>query len=93
MSCFEKGYPKIQLFRQVDGQSGLYENQIGAIGAALSHFSTRSVPELITMPTGTGKTAVMIVLSLKKESFLNLIAKIILDATLKEFYSKDEPPE
>lgn len=30
---------------------------------------------------------------MKKESFLNLIAKIILDATLKEFYSKDEPPE
>lgn len=30
---------------------------------------------------------------MKKESFLNLIAKIILDANLKEFYSKDEPPE
>lgn len=63
MSCFTQGYSKLQLFRQVNGQPGLYENQIGAIGAALSHFSTRKVPALITMPTGTGKTAVMIVLS------------------------------
>ncbi|MBC8984613.1 hypothetical protein H9X96_02360 [Pedobacter sp. N36a] len=30
---------------------------------------------------------------MKTEALLNLIAKIILDITLKEIYSKDEPPE
>lgn len=63
MSCFKKGYNKIRPFESQNGKDGLYKNQIGAIGAALAHFSTKTEPALITMPTGTGKTAVMIVLS------------------------------
>ncbi|CAM4412490.1 Superfamily II DNA or RNA helicase [Pedobacter westerhofensis] len=63
MNCFTKGYNKLQLFQQKNNKAGLYKNQIGAIGSVLSHFSTRSGPALITMPTGTGKTAVMVVLS------------------------------
>src|ERR1700743_1251946 len=63
MSCFKKGYDQVHLFESKDGKQGLYQNQIGAIGAALAHFSTRNEPALITMPTGTGKTAVMVVLS------------------------------
>ena len=63
MSCFKKGYRQIRPFEATDGKGGLYKNQIGAIGAALAHFSTKTEPALITMPTGTGKTAVMIVLS------------------------------
>ncbi|MBB6239948.1 superfamily II DNA or RNA helicase [Pedobacter sp. AK013] len=63
MNCFEKGYGQINLFAQKDGKQGLYKNQIGAIGSAMAHFSVRSEPALITMPTGTGKTAVMIVLA------------------------------
>lgn len=30
---------------------------------------------------------------LKTEALLNLIAKIIFDTTLREFYSNDQPPE
>jgi superfamily II DNA or RNA helicase len=63
MSCFQRGHDQIHLFEQKNGKQGLYKNQIGAIGAALAHFSTRNEPGLITMPTGTGKTAVMVVLS------------------------------
>ena len=63
MNCFKKGYDQLNIFNCQDGQQGLYQNQIGAIGAALAHFSVRNEPALITMPTGTGKTAVMIVLS------------------------------
>src|SRR4051812_19614351 len=63
MSCFKKGYDQVHLFATKGGKQGLYQNQIGAVGAALAHFSTRNEPALITMPTGTGKTAVMIVLS------------------------------
>lgn len=63
MSCFDKGHFEIHLFAQKMDNKGLYKNQIGAIGAALAHFSTKNEPALITMPTGTGKTAVMVVLS------------------------------
>jgi superfamily II DNA or RNA helicase len=63
MSCFDKGFGDVHLFVNKENQTGLYKNQIGAIGAALAHFSTKNEPALITMPTGTGKTAVMIILS------------------------------
>jgi len=63
MSCFEKGFNDIHLFANKNDKQGLYKNQIGAIGAALAHFSTKFEPALITMPTGTGKTAVMVILS------------------------------
>jgi len=63
MSVFNDGYPHLNLFSQIEGKQGLYDNQIAAVGAALAHFSTRTEPALITMPTGTGKTAVMILLS------------------------------
>src|SRR5689334_15613772 len=62
MNCFVSDVQQVNLFAQYDA-SGLYKNQIGAIGAALAHFSVRDEPALITMPTGTGKTAVMVVLS------------------------------
>ena len=57
MSCFKEGFSRVQLFNQQNSQQGLYENQIGAIASALAHFSTKKDPALITMPTGTGKTA------------------------------------
>lgn len=63
MTCFQTGCSEIKLFAKGEQQVGLYQNQIGAIGAAISHFSTSKEPALITMPTGTGKTGVMILLS------------------------------
>ena len=62
MNCFETGYKSLQLFKEKP-TDGLYKNQVGAISSAIAHFSIRSEPALITMPTGTGKTAVMIILS------------------------------
>ena len=63
MNCFQQGYKDVHLFEQQNNEDGLYKNQIGAIGASLAHFSVRKEPALISMPTGTGKTAVMIMLS------------------------------
>lgn len=63
MNCFEKGYNQVRLFEQKNGKQGLYDNQLGAIGAAMAHFTVKSEPALITMPTGTGKTAVMVILA------------------------------
>lgn len=53
----------LNLFAHGDHETGLYNNQVGAIGSAAAHFSVNKDPALITMPTGTGKTAVMILLS------------------------------
>jgi superfamily II DNA or RNA helicase len=63
MSCFAAGKPLINLFGKGQYENGLYPNQQGAIGATAAHFSVRNDRALISMPTGTGKTAVMILLS------------------------------
>ncbi|MCC2598424.1 DEAD/DEAH box helicase [Sphingobacterium sp. FBM7-1] len=63
MSVFIDGAPHINLFSETEGKQDLYANQIAAVGAVIAHFSTKSQPALVTMPTGTGKTAVMILLS------------------------------
>ncbi len=63
MSCFTNGHASLNLFKESNGVPALYKNQVAAVGAAMSHFSTKSDPALIAMPTGTGKTAVMIILS------------------------------
>lgn len=49
----------------VDGvvqQKGLRTPQIGAIHAALGHWTSSSIPATIVMPTGTGKTETMLAL-------------------------------
>jgi len=63
MSVFIDGAPHINLFSETEGKQDLHTNQIAAVGAVIAHFSTKSQPALVTMPTGTGKTAVMILLS------------------------------
>lgn len=60
MSYFSENYP---LFRyplgEGDERPGFRLAQLGAIHAAAAHFVTRSEPGIITMPTGSGKTAVL----------------------------------
>jgi len=43
-----------------DDQPGFRPAQLGAIHAVAGHFAQRSDPAIVTMPTGSGKTAVMI---------------------------------
>lgn len=43
-----------------DGEPGLRTAQLGAIHAIAAHFSTRHEPAVVTMPTGSGKTAVLL---------------------------------
>ena len=63
MSVFIDGFSHLHLFSETEGKQNLYDNQIAAVGAVIAHFSTKIQPALVTMPTGTGKTAVMILLS------------------------------
>ncbi|GAB3828654.1 DEAD/DEAH box helicase [Hymenobacter jeollabukensis] len=65
MSAFSNAYQQFWLKQQIKVEEevvrkGLRENQVGAVGAILAHFSVRKDPALVSMPTGTGKTAVMI---------------------------------
>ncbi|HEX8327281.1 MAG TPA: DEAD/DEAH box helicase family protein [Hymenobacter sp.] len=65
MSVFSDAYQHFWLKEQIKVgdtilQKGLRENQLGAVGAILAHFSVRDDAALVSMPTGTGKTAVMI---------------------------------
>jgi superfamily II DNA or RNA helicase len=41
------------------GATGLYNAQLGAIHAVASHFTLEDQPAVVTMPTGSGKTAVL----------------------------------
>ncbi|SFA38237.1 Superfamily II DNA or RNA helicase [Pedobacter suwonensis] len=92
MSIFIKGYSKISLFGSGEHGQGLYENQIAAVGATLAHFSTRKEPALVTMPTGTGKTAVMIILSyaLKAQKVLVVTpSQLVREQIAKQFRSPE----
>jgi superfamily II DNA or RNA helicase len=59
MSYFSDNYSKLT-FPLEDGESlGFREAQRGALFAIGAHFSGRNDAAIITMPTGTGKTAVL----------------------------------
>lgn len=60
MSYFQDHYNNFKFALKVDPAPGLRPAQLGAIHAAAAHFVTRSEPAIITMPTGSGKTAVLI---------------------------------
>lgn len=58
---FSKSYSRINLPHQEEGKRGLRNAQIGAIHAIGSYFTLyKTDPALIVMPTGSGKTAVLI---------------------------------
>jgi superfamily II DNA or RNA helicase len=60
MSYFSDNYSNLRLpFKEGDAP-GFRTAQLGAIHAAGAHFSLRTEPGIITMPTGSGKTAVLI---------------------------------
>lgn len=61
MSYFSDHYRDFSYpIRQGDDSPGFREAQLGAIHAAAAHFIARTDPGIVTMPTGSGKTAVLI---------------------------------
>lgn len=61
MSYFKENYSKfLYPLKEGDEESGFRKSQLGAIHSAAGHLSIRSEPAIITMPTGSGKTAVLI---------------------------------
>lgn len=59
MRYFEKNYDEIRYPIERGTQAGLRKSQIGAIHAIASHFTIKDDPAIIVMPTGSGKTAVL----------------------------------
>ncbi|WP_416357644.1 DEAD/DEAH box helicase [Aureimonas phyllosphaerae] len=61
MSYFESNYPKLSfpISDQEKKIDGFREAQRGALFAVGSHFTARPEPAIVTMPTGSGKTAVL----------------------------------
>ncbi|WIW88083.1 DEAD/DEAH box helicase family protein [Sphingobium sp. V4] len=61
MSYFEVNYSKLSypISSQDDNIDGFRDAQRGALFAVGSHFTSRSEPAIVTMPTGSGKTAVL----------------------------------
>ncbi len=61
MSYFKKYHNKISLLKSSDPENSLRNSQLGAIHSILAYFTLLpSKPGIITMPTGTGKTSVLI---------------------------------
>lgn len=58
MSYFDDHYADLKYPPQLDGK-GLYNPQIGAIHSIAAHFTLDEQPAIVTMPTGSGKTAVL----------------------------------
>lgn len=61
MPYFEANYSKLSfpIWNREENVSGFREAQRGALFAVGSHFTSRSEPAIVTMPTGSGKTAVL----------------------------------
>jgi superfamily II DNA or RNA helicase len=62
MSYFADHYADLRFPIQMDGKEpapGFREAQRGALFAIAAHFTQRADPAIVTMPTGSGKTAVL----------------------------------
>lgn len=64
---------------------GFRPAQLGAIHAAAAHFVNRSDPGIITMPTGSGKTAVLVAASFRQDQ-REIKGRFIFTYDLREAY-------
>jgi superfamily II DNA or RNA helicase len=86
---FEDHLHRLNLKVESDTQRGLRECQLGAYWAVLAHFTTTSVPGLVSLPTGSGKTALMQILSfgLAAKKVLIIEPTVILRDQIAEEFS------
>ncbi len=57
---FVQHYSAVQFPIDSEGQPGLRRGQLGALHAIAAHFTVRDNPAVVTMPTGSGKTVVLV---------------------------------
>lgn len=73
MSYFQLHYQDLKYPTVSDTGGGLYNAQVGAIHAIASHFTIDDQPAMVTMPTGSGKTAVLMMTPFVLKSTRTLI--------------------
>jgi superfamily II DNA or RNA helicase len=62
MPYFANHYRSVSFPFPTGNEPGLYNAQIGAAHALASHYTVDDQPAIVTMPTGSGKTAVLMML-------------------------------
>lgn len=89
MSYFADRYARISYPMAGGAQAGLYNAQLGAIHALAAHFSVDTQPAIVTMPTGSGKTAVLTMLPflLKSERVLVITPSRLVRGQIAEEFS------
>jgi superfamily II DNA or RNA helicase len=97
---FRESHPAICIKQALDQNPGLRISQIGAIHAIGAHFSLRSDPALVVLPTGTGKTAVLMLTPYLLVSTRVLIiaqSRFVRDQIARDFAGirtlKGKPPD
>jgi len=73
MSYFADQYSRLSYPKVTNTNPGLYNAQFGAIHALAAHFTIDDRPAIVTMPTGSGKTAVLMMLPFVLKSARTLI--------------------
>ena len=59
MSFFEENYRNLLLIKQDSKQESFRDAQLGALYSIGAYFFYNTEPAIISMPTGSGKTAVI----------------------------------
>lgn len=96
MAYFERLYPHLKFPFAEKGLEGLRPPQSGAMHAIAAHFSlnhVRPTPAIITLPTGTGKTVVLLATPflLRSERVLVLTPSRLLREQLAELFADLSP--
>lgn len=92
MSFFSKNLKDYHEFTD-ESKIGLRKCQLGAIWAIKSHFTVTNDPALLSLPTGSGKTALMMALAFELKSKNILIitpSRVIRHQTANKFSKLDD---
>jgi len=91
MTYFTKNYARINLPIAEKNRKGLRNAQIGAIHAIGSHFSVhKDTPAIVIMPTGSGKTAVLVLAAylLRAKRVLVLSSSVLVRGQISDEFEK-----
>ncbi|MBC2733641.1 MAG: DEAD/DEAH box helicase family protein [Desulfobacteraceae bacterium] len=88
MSFFNDNADKLEAI-QIGGKANYRECQVGAAWATQAHFTASSEPALVSMPTGSGKTLLMMMLSflLKAERVIIVTPSVALRGQIHKNFS------
>jgi len=88
MHYFHDTYPHVRFPIAENATSGLRNAQIGGLFAVTSHFTVNRDPALVVMPTGTGKTAVLMLTPFLRRATRALVvtpSKLVRDQVAGHF--------